>query len=120
MNTVAVHNPDLEEKRAWFEQWLLALLRHTLPPHRDNETAAEHLHQNLGKESQHVEWCSVRPDSLVDAEITSYDIEPSPTTGIFTGRPTARANVAHFMIELVENAELWSTWRFGMPVIMNS
>ena len=44
----------------------------------------------------------------------------SPTTGIFTGRPTARANVAHFMIDLVENAELWSTWRFGMPVIMNS
>ena len=60
------------------------------------------------------------PDSLVDAEISSYDIEPSPTTGIFTGRPTARANVAHFMIDLVENAALWSTWRFGMPVIMNS
>ena len=120
MNTVGVQNPDLEEKRAWFERWLLALLGHTLPPHRDNETAAEHLHQNVGKESKHVEWCSVRPDSLVDAEISPYDIEPSPTTGILTGRPTARANVAHFMIELVENAELWSTWRFGMPVIMNS
>ncbi len=120
MNTVGVQNPDLEEKRAWFERWLLALLRHTLPPHRDNETAAEHLHQNLGKESQHVEWCSVRPDSLVEAEISSYDIEQSPTTSIFTGRPTARANVAHFMIELVENGELWSTWRFRMPVIMNS
>ena len=120
MSTVAVQNPDLEEKRAWFERWLLALLRHTLPPHRDNETAAEHLHQSVGKESKHVEWCNVRPDSLVNAEISSYDIEPSPLTGIFTGRPTARANVAHFMIELVENAELWSTWRFGMPVIMNS
>ena len=58
------------------------------------------------EESQHVEWCSVRPDSLVDAEISSYDIEASLTTGIFTGRPTARANVAHSMIELVENAEL--------------
>ena len=120
MNTVAVQNPDLEEKRAWFERWLLALLCHTLPPHRDNETAAEHLHQNVGKESKHVEWCGVRPDSLVDAEISSYDIEESPSTSILTGRPTARANVAHFMVELVENAELWSTWRFRMPVIMNS
>ena len=120
MNTVAVQNPDLEEKRAWFERWLLALLHHTLPPHRDNETAAEHLHQNVGKESKHVEWCGVRPDSLVDAEISAYDIEESPSTSILTGRPTARANVAHFMVELVENAELWSTWRFGMPVIMNS
>ena len=120
MNTVGVQNPDLEEKRAWFERWLLALLRHSVPPHLDNEAAAEHLHQNVGKGSTHVEWCSVRPDSLVDAEISLYDVEQSPTTGILTGRPTARANVAHFMIELVENAELWSTWRFGMPVIMNS
>lgn len=120
MNTVAVQNPDLEENRAWFERGLLAVLRHTLPPHRDNETAAEHLHQNVGRQSKHVEWCSVRPDSLVNAEVSSYDIVRSPTTGILTGRPTARANVAHFMVELVEDAELWSTWRFGMPVIMNS
>ena len=120
MNTVGVRNPDLEEKRAWFERWLLALLHYILPPHRDNETAAEYLRQNVGKESAHVEWCSVRPDSLVNAEMSPYDIEESPRTGILTGRPTARANVAHFMIELVENAELWSTWRFKMPVIMNS
>jgi len=24
------------------------------------------------------------------------------------------------MTELIENAELWSTWKFKMPVIMNS
>ena len=120
MNTVGVHNPELEEKRTWYERGLLFLLRHFLPPHRDNETAAEHLYRVVGKKNRRIEWCSVRPDSLVDAEISSYDIEQSPITSIFTGRPTARANVAHFMIELVENAELWSTWRFGMPVIMNS
>ena len=120
MNTVGVPNPDLEEKRARSERWLLALLHYALPPHRDNETAAEHLHQNVGKKSRHVEWCSVRPDLLVNAGMSPYDIDQSPTTGILTGRPTARANVARFMIELVENAELWSTWRFKMPVIMNS
>ena len=120
MNTVGVQNPDLEEKRTWFERALLILLRHSLPPHRDNETAAEHLHQNVGKENKHIEWCSVRPDSLIDAEVSPYDISESPTTGILTGRPTTRSNVASFMIELIENAEHWSAWKFRMPVIMNS
>ena len=43
MNTVGVQNPDLEEKRTWFDRGLLILLRHTLPPARDNETAAQPL-----------------------------------------------------------------------------
>ena len=55
MNTVGVQNPDLGEKRTWFERGLLTLLRHTLPPQRDNETAAEHLHRTVGKENKHVE-----------------------------------------------------------------
>lgn len=120
MNTVGVRNPALAEKRTWYERGLLFLLRHALPPHRDNETAAEHLYRSVGKDNKHIEWCSVRPDSLIDAEISPYDIEESPTTGIFTGRPTTRANVAGFMMELIESAELWNTWKFRMPVIMNS
>ena len=120
MNTVGVQNPDLEEKRNWFERGLLILLHHTLPPHRDNETAAEYLHKIVGKENKSIEWCCVRPDSLINAEVSPYDITESPTTGILNGRPTARSNVAHFMTELIENAELWSTWKFRMPVIMNS
>ena len=120
MNTVAVQNPDLKEKRTWFERGLLTLLRHTLPPHRDNETASEHLHRNVGRENRHIEWCSVRPDSLVDAELSPYDINESPTTGILTGCPTARSNVAHFMTDLIENSELWKKWEFRMPVVMNA
>ncbi len=120
MNTVGVRNPDLDEKRAWFDRGLLFQLRHTLPPHRDNETAAEHLHRHVTKQKAHIEWCSVRPDSLINAEISPYEIIESPTTRLFTGRPTARANVAHFMTELIESAELWETWKFRMPVIMNS
>lgn len=120
MNTVGVQNPDLEEKRTWFERGLLTLLRHTLPQYRDNETAAEYLHNTLGKENKRIEWCCVRPDSLINAEVSPYDIKESPTTGILNGCPTTRSNVAHFMTELIENAELWSTWKFSMPVIMNS
>ena len=48
MNTVGFQNLDLDEKRNWFEWGLLTLLRHTLPPHRDNETAAEYLHNTVG------------------------------------------------------------------------
>ena len=120
MNTVGVQNPDLEEKRNWVERGLLTLLHHTLPPHRDNETAAEYLHKIVGKENKSIEWCCVRPDSLINAEVSPYDITESPTTGIINGSPTARSNVAHFMTDLIENEELWYTWKFRMPVIMNS
>jgi nucleoside-diphosphate-sugar epimerase len=120
INTIGVGNPDHSEKRTWYERGLLTLLRYCLPPHRDNETAAEYLYRDVAKDNRHIEWCSVRPDSLIDAKVSPYEIQESPTTGIFTGRPTTRANVAHFMTRLIENTELWSTWRFKMPVIMNS
>ena len=120
MNTVGVQNPDLEEKRSWFERGLLTLLHHTLPPHRDNETASEYLHNKVGKDNKHIEWCIVRPDTLINSDVSTYDIKESPITGILNGRPTSRSNVAHFMTELIENTELWSTWKFRMPVIMNS
>ena len=120
MNTVLVQNPDLGETRTWFDRGLLTLLRRALPPHRDNETASEHLHRNVGRENKHIEWCSVRPELLIDAERSPYDINESPTTGILTSCPTARSNVAHFMTELIENSELWTKWRFGMPVVMNA
>ncbi len=120
MNTVGVKNPEMKETRTWYERGLLFLLRHLLPPHRDNETAAEHLYWNIRKNREYIEWCSVRPDSLIDAEVSPYEVNESPVTGIFTGRPTTRSNVAHFMTDLIENAELWHTWKFRMPVIMNS
>ena len=120
MNTVGVPNPALAEQRTWYERGLLTVLRHTLPPHRDNETAADYLSRTISSNNPHIEWCSVRPDSLIDADVSAYDIEASPTTGIFTGRPTTRANVAHFMTELIDDTALWNTWKFRMPVIMNS
>ncbi len=119
MNTVGVANPDLGEQRTWSEKVVLALLRWCIPPHRDNELAAHHLQSHVGSSSGYVQWCSVRPDSLIDATISNYDVVASPVTGIFTGRPTARSNVAHFMLELVEDDILWETWKFKMPVIMN-
>jgi len=116
MNTALVRNPELDEKRTWIERGLVTLLRHALPPHRDNETAAQHLQQNVRKENRHIEWCSVRPGLLINAEVSPYEIEESP----LKGRPATRLNVAQFMTELIEDAKLWNTWKFKMPVIMNS
>jgi len=120
MNTVGVKNPNSDEERTFFDRIVLGLLHYTLPPHRDNEMVAEHLYENIGEKSKNIEWCSVRPDSLINAEISPYQISQSPVTGIFTGRPTSRANVAHFMVALIESWTLWNEWKFRTPVIMNA
>lgn len=120
MNTVGVRNPDLHEKRRWFERGVLTLLRWLIPPHNDNEIAAQHLHETVGTQSEYLEWCTVRPDSLINAEVSPYDVSESPVTGLFSGRPTTRSNVARFMTELIEDEILWDTWKFKMPVIMNA
>ena len=120
MNTVGVSNPTLKERRGIFERGVLTLLRWLIPPHNDNETAAQYLHETAGKQSEYLDWCSVRPDSLINAEVSSYDVTESPLTGLFTGRPTTRSNVAHFMTQLIEDEALWNTWKFKMPVIMNA
>lgn len=119
MSSVGVRNPDLKEKRSLFDRALLAALRHTIPPHRDNETAAGYLHSTFGTGNGRLEWCAVRPDSLINAGVSPYEITESPVTGIVTGRPTTRANVADFMAELIGDMALWETWKFKMPVVMN-
>ncbi|MCF8477994.1 MAG: SDR family oxidoreductase [Pseudolabrys sp.] len=120
MSSVGVADPNNDGKRTGFDRRLLSLLRYIVPPHRDNETAAEHLHRIGTNKSKHLEWCAVRPDSLIDTAVSPYEINASPSTGIMTGRPTARSNVADFMAELIDNAELWDAWKFRMPVIMNA
>ncbi len=120
MNSVGVANPQCDARRPGFERALLFALRYGVPPHRDNETAAAHLYGNIGTDNRHIQWCSVRPDSLINADVSAYEICPSPTTGLFSGRPTARANVAHFMAELIDKQDLWNTWKFRTPVIMNA
>ena len=74
----------------------------------------------MGKENKYLEWCIVRPDSLINADVSQYDIIESPVTGIFSGSPTTRENVAHFMTKLIGDNALWSAWKFKMPVIMNA
>lgn len=119
MSSVGVENSAHDSARNCHERAMIFLLRHLLPPHRDNEMAAASLHE-IGANNPHIEWCSLRPDTLINAPVSAYEIQKKPTTGLFTGRPTTRSNVAHFMVELIENPDVWSKWKSDTPVIMNA
>ncbi len=121
MNTAGNSNRDLDEPISFAQKCQIALLRLLLPPHVDNEQAADYLRVEIGQQALAIEWAAVRPDTLVDMdEVTPYDVHPSPTrSAIFNAGETSRINVAHFMAELITDDETWSSWSGRMPVIYN-
>ena len=119
MSSVGVKNKKIGEQRSIFDNIILTLLRWFLPPHKDNEIALDYLISSFGNSNKHIEWCAVRPDSLIDDKISKFEIIESPITTIFKGRPTSRKNVANFMTQLIGDNTLWSMWKFKTPVIMN-
>ena len=84
-----------------------------------HEASAAFLRDNIGSENEFIEWVVVRPDGLINAEISNYEVVATPPRTIFNGLTTTRANVAHFMCELIEKQNLWSHWQGKMPVIFN-
>lgn len=119
MNTSGNRNDDLNEKVSMAQRTVLFLLRHFLPPHADNEEAADHLRSNIGQRHPQIEWVVVRPDGLIDTnEIGPYENHPSPIrSAIFDSGKVSRINVAHFMACLVGDKRLWETWKGQMPLI---
>ncbi|MEM7133699.1 MAG: NAD(P)-binding oxidoreductase [Chloroflexota bacterium] len=109
MNTNGNRNRDLHEPISFAQHCVIWLLRLLLPPHVDNEQAAEFLRTKIGQNHEIIEWVAVRPDNLTDEdEVTPYDIYPSPiTSAIFDSITTSRINVGHFMAELITNDETW-------------
>ncbi|WP_340153189.1 NAD(P)H-binding protein [uncultured Marivirga sp.] len=121
MNTAGNRNRDLKESISVSESLIITLLRLLLPPHLDNELAAEYLRKKIGKQNNTIEWVVVRPDSLIDeSQVSQYSLLPSPnTSAIFRPGKTSRINVAHFMADLIQKADLWNKWKGQMPVIYN-
>ena len=121
MNTAGNRNRDLSEPISFAQKGVIGLLRLLLPPHPDNEKAADYLRVEVGQNNNTIEWVAVRPDGLIDEEaVSEYEIFPSPTrSAIFDAGTTSRINVGHFMAELITHAELWRQWRGKMPVIYN-
>jgi nucleoside-diphosphate-sugar epimerase len=121
MNTVGNRNRDLKEPISVGQKLAMALIRLLVPPHSDNEKAADFLRLNVGKKNSMVEWVAVRPDSLIDQDkVTEYEIYNSPIrSALFNPGKTSRINVGHFMAKLILDNELWRQWKGQMPVIYN-
>jgi uncharacterized protein YbjT (DUF2867 family) len=121
MNTAGIRNRDLAEPLSLAHRWALGMVRALVPPHADNEQAADFLRTVIGRHDPRVEWVVVRPDSLIDEpEVTAYETHPSPMrNAIFDAGKTSRINVAHFMADLMTRDDIWCRWRYQMPVIYN-
>lgn len=122
MNTTGNSNPDRFERIYFGQQCVIWLLRLLLPPHVDNEKAADFLRgSEIGQNNSVIEWAAVRPDNLIDEnEASEYEIHPSPTrSAIFDAGTTSRINVGHFMAELITDHDTWTRWKGQMPVIYN-
>lgn len=121
LNTAGNSNRDLEEPVSLGQRCVVGLIRLLLPPHMDNEKAADYLRTSYSSSHDVIEWAVVRPDTLVNEDgVTEYDIHPSPTrSAIFNAGKTSRNNVAHFMAELITDDDTWSKWKGRMPVIYN-
>lgn len=122
MNTTGNSNRDLSEKTSFAQNIVIWLLRLLLPPHVDNEKAADFLRKEIGQGDGVIEWAAVRPDGLInESEVTEYEIYPSPIrSAIFDAGTTSRINVAHFMATLITDKGTWVNWKGKMPVIYNS
>jgi nucleoside-diphosphate-sugar epimerase len=122
MNSAACRNRDIDEPLPRAQRLVVAMLRLLVPPHADNEQAAEYLRENPGRTNTTLEWVVVRPDSLTDeATVTDYSIHPSPTrSAIFDPGATSRINVAHLMADLITDDRLWHQWEGQMPVVYNT
>jgi nucleoside-diphosphate-sugar epimerase len=121
MNTTGNSNRDIPEKPPLSQRCVISILRYLLPPHSDNENAADFLRMHIAQNHSCIEWTAVRPDSLThEQQVSDYEIHPSPTrNAIFDSAPTSRINVANFMANLITNPGLWAKWKGKMPVIYN-
>lgn len=120
MNTTACLNTKQKEKFTFGESIIMGIMRSLLPPQRDNERALKYLEEKLNGEDV-FEWIAVRPDTLITQDqVTDYEIFESPQRSpIFNAGKTSRINVAHFIMKLASNEELWNEWKYKTPVIYN-
>ena len=122
MNTAGNSNRDLHEPVSFAEKCIIGLVRLLLPPHADNEQAADYLRTGIGQNDKATQWAVVRPDTLINADqVTEYEVHSSPTrSAIFNPGSTSRINVAYFMADLITDNDIWNNWKGKMPVIYNS
>jgi len=121
MNTIANSNRDLDEPSSKKVKMVIGLLRVFLPPHPDNEQAADYLRVKIGQTDDKIEWVAARPSGLTDEDtVTEYESYASPLgdATLDPGKIT-RINTGHFMAELITDSKIWNKWKGQMPVLYN-
>jgi nucleoside-diphosphate-sugar epimerase len=120
MSSVSVNRPArADARRGAGERAYMAVLRALLPPARDNQCAADFLAHEVGAGHPSVSWVVVRPDALVDGELSEYRTHEGSVASLFRPATTRMASVAHFMAELATGGDAWRRWRGEMPVIVD-
>lgn len=121
MSSVSVNRPNgLDTRRGKLERAVVCLLRGLVPPARDNQRAADFLYRGIGTADAFVRWVAVRPDSLLEGDVSEYVLHEGLVASLARPDSTNMANVAHFMCELVVNPALFADWAGKMPVIVNA
>jgi len=121
MSSVSVNHPGgLDTRRGVFEKAIVWMLNSLLPPAGDNQRAADFLHGTIGMTNPHVQWVAVRPDTLLEGDVSEYTLHEGLVSSLFAPDSTNRSNVAHFMCELATNLEAWDDWKHKLPVIINA
>ncbi len=121
MNTSANRNRDLNEAFTMAEKMVIGIVRLLIPPHSDNEQAAEYLRSKIGQNDPLVQWVAVRPDALVNDDcVSEYTSHPSPVrSAVFNAGKISRINVGHFMAKLITDSKIWNQWIGQMPILYN-
>lgn len=121
MNTDGNRNRGSNEPISFMQKIVIGLIRLLLPPHADNEKAADYLRVAIGQNNSSIEWVAVRPSNLINEEnVTEYSLHKSPIkSALFNPGKTSRINVGHFMSGLIVEDDLWNKWKGQMPVIYN-
>ena len=121
MSSVSVNQPaGRDARRGRFEKAAVAILRGAVPPAKDNQRATDFLCRGVGTANPFVEWVAVRPDTLLDGPVTEYCLHEALVSSLARPDSTNRANVAHFMCELVTDPQVWQAWAGRLPVIVNA
>lgn len=121
MSSVSVHRPrGLDPRRGALERAFLWMLCGVLPPAQDNQRAADFLVEGLGPNHPFVQWAVIRPDSLLEGDVSEYRLHEGLVSSVFAPGSTNMANVAHLMCELVTNPTTWADWKGKLPVIVNA
>jgi hypothetical protein len=121
MSSVSVNHPGgLDPRRGMFEKAIVWILCSMIPPAKDNQQAANFLYGDIGMTNPFVQWVAVRPDTLLEGDVSEYKLHEGLVSSLFAPDSTNMANVAHFMCELATNPKAWDDWKGKLPVIINA